>query len=468
MMTGPADEVAGIATERTDASLHRGLSIPGVLALAISDITPMASLLIIAPVVLTVAGTGAAWAYVIGCLLAVMVALCMGELGSMYPVAGGLYSIVHRVLGRQVGFLAFVDSLAQGVFLPASIALGVGTYLHALNESIPVNLSSAVAMAVVTMLAVLRIHVGAVLVLVFLVIEVAVIAVIAVAGFTNWNQPVSILTHPVIADGSTLAPVGAGVILAALAITMFSVNGYDSAINFAEETRASASSIGKAVVIAAVCGILLELTPFFAGLMGAQDLGQYLSSPTPLTDLIEQVWGSTFRTVVIVGALFAVLNAILAITLQFARILWSSARDRAWPDAVNNALSRVHPRFKSPWVSTLVLGVVATALCFASDLVTTVTFTAVLIIVLYGLIALAALVSRVRDKHLVRPSRMPMWPIPPILALVGVVIALTQQKLFDIGVVAAIFVAATVYYAIFLRRAGSQRWVPHAIVEEEQ
>src|SRR5258708_15553100 len=172
-------------------TLQRGLDIKGVVALAVSDITPMASLLIIAPVVLGSAGSASLWAYLIGCFLAVSMALCMGELGSMYPVAGGLYSIVHRVLGRPIGFLALVDYIAQGVFLPASIALGVGTYLHALNDAIPVNLSSAIAMAVVTLLAVLRIQVGAILVAIFLAIEVVVIVVVAVAGFTHWKHPLS-------------------------------------------------------------------------------------------------------------------------------------------------------------------------------------------------------------------------------------------------------------------------------------
>jgi amino acid transporter len=451
----------------TTATLHRGLSVRGVIALAVSDITPMASLLIIAPVVLAASGTGSMWAYLIGCFLAISVALCMGELGSMYPVAGGLYSIVHRVLGRPTGFLALVDYIAQGVFLPASIALGVGTYLHALDDSIPVNLSSAIAMAVVTLLAVLRIHIGAILVAIFLAIEVTVLVVVAVAGFSHWNQPLSILTHPVNFDGTTLSSVGAGAIVAAIAITMFSVNGYDSAINFSEEARGGPATIGKAVVIAALTGIVLELVPFFGGLMGAQDLGEYLSSATPLTDLINQVWGPTFKNVVIIGALFAVLNAILAITLQFARILWSSARDRAWPDVVNSALGRVHPKFQSPWVATLVLGTVATALCFASDLVTTVTFTAVLIIVLYGLIAIAALISRIRDKETARPSRMPLWPLPPLLALAGVIVALTQQTSHDIWIVVILFAVAAVYYFGYLHRAKNDRWVPHTVAAEE-
>jgi len=447
-------------------TLHRGLSVPGVVALAVSDITPMASLLIIAPVVLAAAGTASLWAYLVGCFLAVCVAVCMGELGSMYPVAGGLYSIVHRVLGRPLGFVALVDYLAQGVFLPASIALGVGTYLHALSPAIPVNLSSAMAMAVVTLLAVLRIHVGAILVGIFLTIEIVVIALLSVAGLTHWNQPLSILTSPVMAQGSTLVSVGVGAVIASLAITMFSVNGYDSAINFSEETRGAAGNIGKAVVIAALTGIVLELVPFIAGLFGAQDLRTYLSSPTPLTDLVGTVWGTAAADVIIVGALFAVLNAILAITLQFARILWSSARDRAWPGPVNHLLGRVHPTFHSPWVATLLTGGVATVLCFASSLVTAVTFTAVLIIVLYGLIAVAALVSRIRDRELSRPSRMPLWPVPPILVLVGVVIALTQQSARDILIVLGLFVVGLAYYYGHLHRWAHDRWVPHTVSED--
>ena len=331
----------------------------------------------------------------------------------MYPVAGGLYSIVHRVLGRPLGFVALVDYVAQGVFLPASIALGVGTYLHALNPAVPVNLSSAIAMAVVTVLAVLRIHVGAILVGIFLAIEIVVIAVLSVAGLTHWNQPLSILTSPVMAQGSTLVSVGLGAVVASLAITMFSVNGYDSAINFSEETRGAAGNIGKAVVIAALTGIVFELVPFIAGLFGAQDLHTYLSSATPLTDLVGTVWGTTAADVIIVGALFAVLNAILAITLQFARILWSSARDRAWPGPVNHLLGRVHPTFHSPWVATLLTGGIATVLCFASNLVTAVTFTAVLIIVLYGLIAVAALVSRIRDRRPAARRACPCGRCPP-------------------------------------------------------
>ena len=104
--------------------LKRKINVLGNLALVLSDITPTASLLIVGTVVIVTAGTGSIAAYLIGCFLAINVALCMGELGSMFPVAGGLFSIVTRVLGKPIGFLAMLDYMGQAVFLPASVAVG--------------------------------------------------------------------------------------------------------------------------------------------------------------------------------------------------------------------------------------------------------------------------------------------------------------------------------------------------------
>jgi amino acid transporter len=104
--------------------LKRAVNSLGHLALILSDITPTASLLVVGTAVIAAAGTGSVWAYIIGCFIAVNVALCMGELGSMFPVAGGLFSIVTRVLGKATGFVAMVDYIGQAIFLPASVAMG--------------------------------------------------------------------------------------------------------------------------------------------------------------------------------------------------------------------------------------------------------------------------------------------------------------------------------------------------------
>ncbi len=184
--------------------LNRRLSLAGSVAITMSDITPAGSLLVVGIAVVAVAGTGSVLAYLAGCVLAVTVAMCMAELGSMYPLAGGLYSIVSRVLGTPAAFLTLLSYAVQAIFLPASIALGIGTYLHSLNAAFPVSISAAVAMVLVTGLAMLRIDTNALMTGVFLALEMLVIVVVAAAGFSHPTQPLSVFVHPVGLAGGKL------------------------------------------------------------------------------------------------------------------------------------------------------------------------------------------------------------------------------------------------------------------------
>jgi amino acid transporter len=459
-LDGPPRLVEPVGREQ---QLNRSLTTIGNIALTLSDITPSASLLVVGPVVIGTAGTGSLWAYLIGCFIALNVALCMGELGSMFPAAGGLYSIVTRVLGRPIGLVALFDYVGQAIFLPASMAIGIGTYVTSLDPRVPTNWVAAGTMIVVTLVGLLRIHFNAIMTGVFLTLELSVVVILFLAGIVHPHQSLSILTHPVIPHGDALTPVAAGVIMTALATALFSVNGYDSALNFSEETEGAASHIGRAVVVAASVGVFCELVPFTFALIGARDLHAVLSSSTPLTDVIGDAFGHTVVMVVTVGAIIAIFNASLAITLQFARVVWSSGRDRAWPEPVSTWLAQVN-RYGSPWVATLLVGGLATALCFEATLVSVVTFTAVLIVVLYALTAIASLWDRMRQRALPRPFRMPFWPIPPLVSLVGVAFTLTQQKASDLWTVLAILGGAIVYYLAFLRRRSDRYWIPHRAV----
>src|SRR6266699_6150114 len=162
----PPSSVEGAALLQSlgyNQQLKRKINVLGNLALVLSDITPTASLLIVGTVVIVTAGTGSIAAYLIGCFLAINVALCMGELGSMFPVTGGLFSIVTRVLGKPIGFLAMLDYMGQAVFLPASVAVGIGVYLAVFIPGIPQNVIAAIVMIVVTGAALLAILFKAIL-----------------------------------------------------------------------------------------------------------------------------------------------------------------------------------------------------------------------------------------------------------------------------------------------------------------
>jgi amino acid transporter len=103
--------------------------------------------------------------------------------------------------------------------------------------------------------------------------------------------------------------------------------------------------------------------------------------------------------------------------------------------------------------------VAALALTAVSDYAAAVTFASLTVVVTFALIALSALVSRLRDPGLVRPYRMPLWPLSPVVALAGVVVTVLLQTGRDLAVVAGILAAGLLYDAFYLRRRRDTHWI---------
>ncbi|PSR22580.1 MAG: APC family permease [Sulfobacillus benefaciens] len=433
--------------------LSRGLTVLQTIGLALSDITPAASFFVIAAQVFPAAGTGAGWTFLIAGVIALSVAFCMAELGSRYPFAGGLYSIVTRVLGKPLGFLAMVDYVVQAIFLPAAIALGIGGYIQTLIPGVNANIWATILLLLVTLMAVFRVKTNANITGIFLSIELAVMVLVTVIGLVHPLTSLTQLLQPVVYHTTHASPVKFSIILAMIAVALFSYNGYDSAINFSEETDGSARNVGRSVINAASLGVLFQVVPAFAVLLAVGTLPAFYHSSLPIAYYVTHAIGSTWATVVILGVILAVINATLAIVLQFSRVIYSTARDQSWPSPVNRMLTHIHPRFKTPWVAVLVVGLLGVILTFFGSVVAAITFTSVMIIILYALIAISAIVHRIgRFRGDVLPFRMWLWPLPPVLALAGVILALTQQTLSDLLICAVIFAVGLTYYLIWGRR----------------
>ena len=119
--------------------------------------------------------------------------------------------------------------------------------------------------------------------------------------------------------------------------------------------------------------------------------------------------------------------AVIAIILTNARIMYASGRDRAYPGALSRWMALVHPRFQSPWFATIVQGIIAAILCLTVPLTTLINLTGASLVVSYSLIAIAALIARPLGATNHGPYRMPLWPLPPVLALLALVYVATQQ-----------------------------------------
>jgi amino acid transporter len=142
---------------------------------------------------------------------------------------------------------------------------------------------------------------------------------------------------------------------------------------------------------------------------------------------IEATSNKTVYTIVSLGVVVAILNAVIAIVLSYGRIFFSSGRDRAWPGPVNGWMTARSGRFRSPWFATAIVGVLGAVLCLTVSLNTLVNLTGASLVADYALIAIAALFARPTGATSHSPYKMPLWPLPPILALASLGYIFTKQ-----------------------------------------
>lgn len=456
-----------MAGSQYEQELHRDVGVWGNIAITLSAVTPASSVFIIIPFLLLTAGTGAFLALLFAAVIGVLMAFCWGELSAAFPIAGGDYALVWHSfkgpwarLGNALSFVTFALMMASVAFIPAVIALGTAQYLSSV-----ITLDTAVAGAVVCLVAaavaILRIRTNAVLTGIFLLIELVALAVLVVLGLANLHADrIGTLFSgwQVGSASGGLSPIAFGVILTATATGVFAYNGYANAVNFAEETKGSSRNIAVAILWSLVVTVLAELIPTTAVLLGAPDLAKVTTDPAPMNYFLLATSSTTINNIVSIGIALAIFNAVLAIILEFGRIVYSSARDRAWPGPVSNWLASVHPGFRSPWIATAAVGVVSAILCLTVKLGDLITLTGASLVLEYALIAIAALVGRWTGATDKSPYRMPWWPIPPILALLALVYVTTQQTTLALEVTGATIAIGLVYWAVVILPQRGRAW----------
>lgn len=200
----------------------------------------------------------------------------------------------------------------------------------------------AAIMLIAAGIAIFKVKFNAWLTGLFLALELVALLTLTVLGLSHakhWGA----LIHPVVGSGAhgLLVPVAFSGVLAFTATAIFSYNGYNSA--------------ATAILWSLVIPVAAELIPVTAAILGAPSLSQ-LSNPNvqPLQYVIEATSDKGVNTVLSLGIVLAVLNATLAIVLSNSRILFSGARDKAFPQPVGGWLAHIHPNtsrrcWPPPW-----------------------------------------------------------------------------------------------------------------------
>lgn len=451
---------------RYKQELSRSITVLGNIFITLSGVTPAASVFIIAPVALGVAGSGSFLSFVFAAIVGVLMAFCWAELSAAYPIAGGDYALVwHSFKGKTsplagpmsfVTFSLYADFIA---FIPAVIALGAGTYFGVVANVDPRYVGAAI-MILAAGVAMLKIRFNAIVTGAFLTLELTALLILTVLGFThsrahNWSA----LIHPVVGVAhGVLAPVAFSGVLALTSVAVFSYNGYANSVNFAEETAGPSRNVAKAILWSLVITVAAELIPITATLVGAPSLATMTKSVVPLQYFIEATSNKTVYDIVSILIVLAIFNAVIAIVLSYARILYSAARDRAFPGPVSKWMSYIHPHYQTPWLPTMFIGVLGAVLCLTVSLNALVNLTGASLVADYAFIAIAALVGRPTGATSNSSYKMPLWPLPPLLALGSLGYVFTQQTSLLLKVTLITMAVGLVYWALVILPQHGKAW----------
>ncbi|MER6082574.1 APC family permease [Streptomyces sp. NPDC001833] len=456
-MTDTLRPVENALTEASDSpkTLKRSIGVVGGTLLTLSCVTPASTLFVVVPDLFGSLGTATALTIAIGSLLCIAVAFCYSELGTLIPSAGGEYAMVSTLAGRLAGWLVFVLSLLVVMIVPPVIAMGTADYLAPIVHLDPA-MTGAGVMLLATLAGLLDLRANAWLTGIFLVLEVIAAGVVAVLGFSHSHRGVGSLTSMQVADtGGHATTVTAMLVVSGLAIALFVTQGFSTAVYLSEELEDPRRNVARTVLATLAISTVVILVPVAAITMGATDLKALTGGD--ISSMVTAWSNSAVGTFVSLCVALAIINAGIVMVIQNSRVLFASARDKAWPGPVNSALSRLG-RFGSPWVATLAVGVPGALLCFV-NLDTLYGVTGVSVTGMYLLVAIAALLSR-RGHHKHTPAwRMPLWPAMPVLLIAVLGYILTQQETTYLLWTGGITAAATLYWALYLRPRKETHWV---------
>ncbi|MFG2356050.1 APC family permease [Streptomyces sp. NPDC048521] len=435
--------------------LKRSIGVVGGTLLTLSCVTPASTLFVVVPDLFGSLGTATALTIAIGSLLCIAVAFCYSELGTLIPSAGGEYAMVSTMAGRLAGWLVFVLSLLVVMIVPPVIAMGTADYLAPIVHLDP-SMTGAGVMLLATLAGLLDLRANAWITGIFLVLEVVAAGVVALLGFSHSHRGVdSLVSMQVAGAHGHTDTVTAMLVVSGLAIALFVTQGFSTAVYLSEELENPRRNVARTVLATLAISTVVILVPVAAITMGAGDLEELTGGD--ISSMVTAWSNSAVGTFVSLCVALAIINAGIVMVIQNSRVLFASARDKAWPGPVNNVFSKLG-RFGSPWVATLAVGVPGALLCFV-NLDTLYGVTGVSVTGMYLLVAVAALLAR-RGSHRHTPAwRMPLWPAVPVLLIAVLAYILTQQEASYLLWTGGITAVATLYWALYLRPRRETRWL---------
>lgn len=426
--------------------LRPKLSTFQAVALALAATSPTASVFLTYGSAWQVAGTGLVLGYAIGIVLVIGIALTYAEGASAYPyTAGGDYSIVAQALGPRIGSVYTSLFMFKGIVIPSVLSIATAAYLKAIFPSIPVTLTAVIVLLIILFFAFEGIRMSGAVATAMVIVESAVLIGFMVISATHIHQSPAILIHPIMANthGHGFRAATAAGIIASVVSALFAYNGWEASLYFSEETHTDPKRVGQTVMINIAVITGLELVAIALATLALPALHQ-VGGSLPLTLVVRDAVGSIGAMAILGGVVIAQFDSALASTLTYGRIYYAIARDGQWPAPINRFFLKLN-RHEVPYGPFVILGMINLAICLMSSLTSLVIFTGSLLMVLYLGVAISSFITH---RHHQPAYRMWLWPLPALVAIIGILIVFSQESLTSIFIVLGM-VAMGIVWSLF-------------------
>lgn len=333
--------------------LKRTLTLKDLVVYGLIFMVPIAPFGIYGSVVIASKGM-VVLTYIIGMVAMFFTALSYGSMSRAFPIAGSVYAYAQRGINKTIGFLAGWMILLDYIFVPALLYVVSANSLKAIVPTVPIWVWLIIFILFNSFVNVRGIAFTAKTNIIFLIGELIVLSIFIAMGIAA-----IVSGH---GDGMTMKPIynasefNMPFVMTAVSVAVLSFLGFDGISTLAEETKGGNKTVGKAILWALlIVGILFIFQTYIAALIHP-DYTSFKSIDTAFYEIAGEAGGTFLKNTTIIATILSwgFANA-LAAQAAISRILFGMARDRNLPIF----LSKVHPKYKTPYLSTVVVGIVS-------------------------------------------------------------------------------------------------------------